>query len=155
MSMIKRKALEYTDGRTKQSFKDATDINKLLRRAQINGGLSHLSMHGAMYGDFSDVPELLEAHGRLQRGEKIYRALPSELRREFPSMFEFFAYVNDPVNKDRLPELFPELAAPGRQVPAVRRSAATESNPAVVSTPPEAPPEAAAEPEAAPAISST
>ena len=82
----------YGDGRTKQSFADSTDINKILKKAQKVGSLSHLVRHGAFFGDFSDVPDLLKAHERLKTGQKIYNDLPSELRREFPDQFAFFSF---------------------------------------------------------------
>lgn len=145
MSILTIEEKDYSDGVTKQAFKDSTDINKMLAKAQKAGSLSHLLKHGATYGDFSDVPDLLTAHERLKQGEAIYRELPSEIRREFPDMFRFFAYVNDPSNSDRLQELLPMLAAPGRQLPAVRRTAATEANPAF-----ETAPEEPASPPAAP-----
>lgn len=137
---------DYSDGRTKQAFKDETDINKILRKAMKAGTLSHLVRHGASYGDFSDMPDLLEANRRLRRAEEIFGELPSELRREFGGdVGRFFSFVNDPNNRDRLHEVLPGLAAPGRQLPAVRRSAATEANPALSSAPaepgPSSPPE--------------
>ena len=121
----------YGDGRTKQAFKDETDINRIIARAQRAGTLSHLVRHGASYGDFSDVPDLLAAHERLQNGKAIYDELPSELRKEFPDMFKFFEYVNDPENAGALQEKLPGLAKPGLQNPDVRRSGASEVNPAI------------------------
>lgn len=145
MGMMKREPLDYSDGRTKQAFKDETDINKILKKAQKAGSLSHFMKHGAVYGDFSDVPDLIEAKHRIDAGQAIFDELPSELRREFANdQFRFFEYVNDPANAARLPELLPELAEPGMQAPAVRRSAASEANPALTSTP--------VEPAAAPAV---
>ena len=106
----------YKDGRTKQSFKNSTDINKILNKAQKAGTLSHLVKHGAHYGDFSDMPDLLEAHRRLAAGQAIFDELPSEIRDEFQNnAAAFFTYVNDPNNSDRLTELLPGLAEPGRQ----------------------------------------
>lgn len=140
MSMFKEPPPTYEDGMTKQAFKDSTDINKILKKAQRAGSLSHLVRHGATYGDFTDVDGLLDASLKIQRGQEIFDELPSELRREFGNQFDFFRYVNDPANSGRLEELLPAAAAPGRQVPAVRRSAATEANPAVVSAPTETPP---------------
>jgi hypothetical protein len=107
-------------GRTKQSFAKSADINWILQRAQKVGSLSHFEKHGASYGDFSSAPaDLLEAHGLLKRGEAVFQELPSELRKEFNnSMFEFFAYVNDPANKDDLKKKLPKLAEPGRQFPS-------------------------------------
>ena len=131
MGMVQgKKPLDYSDGMTKQSFKDETDINKIVRKAQKAGTVSHLQKHGAFYGDFGDMPDLLDAYGRYQRGVDIFSELPSEVRKEFDQdMGAFFNYVNDPANKDRLPELLPGLAEPGRQLPAVRRSAATQEDP--------------------------
>lgn len=130
--------IDYSDGRTKQSFKDSTDINKILRKAQREGTLSHLAAHGGEYGDFSNVPDLLEAHALIQRGETIFQRLPSELRNEFANdQFKFFEFVNKPENKDRLDEVLPMLAEPGFQNPPPRRSARTEANPATLSAEPE------------------
>ena len=78
---------------------------------------------------------MLDAHKRIKAGQKIFDDLPSELRHEFGNQFKFFEYVNDPNNSDRLRELLPSIAAPGRQLPAVRRSTATEANPAIASAP--------------------
>lgn len=147
----KKNPVLYGDGRTKQSFKDQADINKILMKAQRAGGLSHLAKHGAQYGDFTDVPDLLTAYSRLQRAEQIHAELPSELRREFPTWDKFFTYVNDPANADQLEERIPALAKPGRQRPAVIRSAASEADPKVVSAPaepstPSEPPSAAPAP---------
>lgn len=115
MSMIPIKAKKYDDGRTKQSFKDETDINKILSRAQKTGTISHLAKHQAVYGDFAEF-DFLQAQLNLTRGREIFDELPSELRREFnQSPAEFFEFVNKPENADRLGEILPELAQPGRQ----------------------------------------
>ena len=141
-----RPVKKYKDGMTKQSFKDQTDINKILKKAQRQGSISHLVKHGAQYGDFSDMPTLLEAENRLRRGREIFDELPSEVRKEFDNNAgKFFTYVNDPANSDRLRELLPAIAEPGRQIPAVRRSASTEANPAVASAEPAESPPAAPE----------
>ncbi len=106
---------EYRDGRTKQSFKDETDIVKILARAQKAGTLSHLEKHEATYGDFADF-DFFESKIMLARGAEVFAALPSELRSEFnQSAEQFFAYVNDPANKDELAKKLPMLAEPGRQ----------------------------------------
>lgn len=145
----------YADGRTKQAFKDAADINKILRKAAKAGTLSHLQKHGAVYGDFSDVPDLLTAHQRLQAGEKVFQELPSELRKEFGDQFRFFEFVNDPANADRLQEVLPGLAEPGRQLPNVRRTAMSEANPAVTTSPDNAPQARSEAPVEPPASSTT
>ncbi len=145
---------EYLDGRTKQSFKDETDINKLLAKAARGESLSHLQRHGASYGDFTDMPDLLQAQARLAKGQAIFMELPGEIRREFnQSAGAFFEYVNDPANIDKLPALIPGLVERGTQLVAPDRTATMApvepvvSEPAVVvppvvETPPVVPPEA-------------
>lgn len=138
MSMLSTFASdEYSDGRTKQSFKDDTDINKLLARAARGDSISHLAKHGAMYGDFSDIDDLLTANARLEKGTEIFNSLPGEIRREFKnSPSNFFNYVNDPQNSERLGELLPALTAPGNQLRTIVRTPST-----VPADPPQGPPE--------------
>ena len=117
----------YDDGRTKQSFKDSTDINKILKKAQLAGTVSHLVAHGGEYGDFSNF-DFFEAQNLLARAKTIFEELPSEVRKDFehdPS--KFFAFVNDPENADKLSELLPEIAEPGRYFPSVVRTAVSEA----------------------------
>lgn len=105
----------YLDGRTKQSFKDECDINKLLVRAQKSGTLSHLQKYEKRYGDFADY-DFMENTLKMTEGRQIFDALPSELRREFnQSPAAFFEFVNDPENKDLIAKKLPALAEPGRQ----------------------------------------
>lgn len=131
-------------GRTKQSFVDECDINQIMKRAQIAGGLSHLQKYGAEYQDFAEAPtDLLEAHEHLKRGEAIFSELPPEIRREFrQNPFEFFKYVNDPANSERLNELIPAIAEPGRYFPDVANQRVTPNVPETPQNTPEEPSEA-------------
>ena len=45
--MLGTKQPLYKDGRTKQSFRDETDINQIMKRAQVTGTISHLNKHEA------------------------------------------------------------------------------------------------------------
>ncbi len=122
---------EYKDGRTKQSFKNDTDINKIMMRAEKTGTISHLTKYKGVYGDFADY----DYFGNLQkltRGREIFDELPAEIRNEFAgSPAQFFDYVNDPVNKDRIEVLLPGLAAPGRQNIKISPPTADEAGAAV------------------------
>ena len=90
---------EYKDGRTKQSFKDSTDINKILVKARKTGTISHLQKWGGEYGDFTEIPTLLEAENQLIRAREIFDELPAEVRREFDQdAGKFFDFANDPKN---------------------------------------------------------
>lgn len=106
---------DYSDGRTKQSFKDETNINRLLARAQKAGALSHLEKYEPVYGDFADF-DFFEAQRMIVRGREAFDELPAEVRKEFHNSPQaFYEFVNDPANKDDLAKKLPALAAPGRQ----------------------------------------
>jgi phage internal scaffolding protein len=129
---------EYNDGRTKQSFKESCDINRIMSRYAKSGTISHLERRGAEYGDFTDMPDLLEAANRLAKGNQIFEELPGEIKREFgQDPAAFFAFVNDPKNADELEKLLPQLAEPGNQRPVVNRGAGANSPMAAVEPPSE------------------
>lgn len=161
MSMYKRLTGEdipapvYNDGVTKQSFKDQCDINKILKKAEVSGGLSHVMKYDkAVYGEFDGEFDLLTAHERIAKAETIFNDLPAEVRREFQhNALEFVKFAADPANNDRLVELIPQIAEPGRYFPnSVQRfgkgagaaTAPEEAKPAETST-------ASSEPSAPPA----
>lgn len=115
----------YDDGMTKQSYADSTDINKILKKAQRDGSIAHLQKYDKMvYAEFSGV-DLLGAYAQIGRAQEIFDDLPSEIRSEFDNdALKFAGFASDPENIDRLPEIFPELAKPGRQNPnPVKRQA--------------------------------
>lgn len=113
---------KYTQhGRTKQSFKDSCDINKLLEKGARQGGLSHLERHGARYGDFASI-DWENLPMQLAEGRQVFNELPAELKREFnqdPS--QFFDYVTDPQNENRLTELLPAISQRGNFFPRVNK----------------------------------
>lgn len=118
---MKKRKFDYSDGRTKQAFKDSTDIVKILAKAQQVGAISHLAKYEGTYGDFADF-DFAEANVKMAQARSVFEELPSEVRREFhqePS--RFFEYVNDPENVGRLAELLPEIAEPGRFFPEVEQ----------------------------------
>ncbi len=128
---------KYTDGRTKQSFKDECDIVKIMARAEKAGTISHLQKFEGVYADFSDF-DFHEQTTMLTKGREIFDELPGEIRQEFAqSPAKFFAYVNDPANKDELLKKLPGLAKPGRQLvnPTVAPNADEEAALAAASEP--------------------
>lgn len=135
------KSDKYDDGRTKQSFKDSTDINKILYKAQKTGTISHLQKHGGVYGDFSDIDDLLTAQARLKRGQEIFDDLPSEIKKEFDqNPGKFFNFVNDPGNKDDLARVLPALAQQGEQLVDVGKKVAQATGGASLGADPTPPP---------------
>lgn len=110
---------KYDDGRTKQAFKDSTDINKLLSKAQTQGSLSHLMKYPEpVYGQFDGEFDLLTATEKISKAGEIFADLPSEIRREFGNnALAFVNFAGDPANNDKLRDLLPALAKPGSYFP--------------------------------------
>lgn len=136
MSMRELEPKVYDDGRTKQSFKNAADINKILHKAQKSGVISHLAKHEAFYGEF-EAFDFTEAQNVLARAGTMFEELPSEIRSEFDqSPQKFFDFVNDPEHQGNLAELLPALAAPGRQRLSDPVIAEVVDPPAVPAAPP-------------------
>lgn len=110
---------EYTDGRTKQAFKNECDINAILAKYQKTGTITHLNKHQAFYGTQPQI-DLLEAHAAIDRAKKVFADLPSNVRKEFDNnLGKYLAFINDPANLANIAEKLPELAKPGRQLPDV------------------------------------
>jgi len=129
---------DYSDGQTKQSFKDQTDVNKIIARHARSGTLSHLEQWGGQYGDLSGF-DFQTAQNQIAKANSMFEQLPAEVRREFSNSPErFFEFVNDPENSDSLAEKLPDLAKPGTQLPNVRP---TGSNPPAEPEPAPADPE--------------
>ncbi len=148
----RKQVKKYTDGRTKQSFKNECDINLIMQRAAKGGTISHLTKYEGIYADFSNF-DFFEQTQMLTRGREVFDDLPAEVRREFgQSPAAFFAYVNNPANKDDLANKLPGLAAPGNQLISMaapdadtEAASAAASEPASVNAPatPETPAPAA------------
>lgn len=112
MSMLGTKQpTEYKDGRTKQSFKDETDVNQIIAKHTRMGTLSHLEQWGGQYGDWSNF-DFQEAQNQIANATSMFEQLPAAVRNQFANSPEqFLNFVNDPANKDDLAEKLPELAA--------------------------------------------
>jgi hypothetical protein len=135
---------EYKDGITKQSFKDACDVNKILKKHGIKNAASHaVNYPPEFYADFEGV-DLLEAHNLIEKAHTVFAELPSEVRNEFQNdALAFAGFASDPNNRDKLAELIPAIAEPGTFFPnPVQRGgsgAGMATAPVVEETPVEVP----------------
>lgn len=102
----------------KQSFKDQTDINRILERHSIKNVNAHIVKYPPeVYHEFQNI-DLLQAYGQIERINEIFADLPSEVRNEFGNNpMAFAAYASNPQNNDRLGELLPAIAEPGSYFP--------------------------------------
>jgi hypothetical protein len=90
---------------TQQQFKESADINTMMEKYSKTGQIS-VSDKEALYGDFSNVPDYIEAFNIVENAQKQFKALPSALRQELDgSPSKFLEFVADPKNTDRLVEL--------------------------------------------------
>lgn len=141
MSMLGTKQPQaYEDGRTKQSFKDETDVNLIIQKHTRMGTLSHLEKWGGQYGDWANF-DFQEAQNQIANAHSMFEQLPAAVRNQFSNSPEqFLNFVNDPENRDDLAKKLPELAKPGsRPLPTPKE--VTDPK-AASETPPEPPSEA-------------
>lgn len=93
------------EGRTKQSFKDAADINNIMARFLKSGSVDYIVKHEGRYGDVS--PQ--DFHGAMNivaKAEQMFADLPSELRKRFANNpASFLAFVQDSKNIDEMRRL--------------------------------------------------
>lgn len=83
--------------KTEQSYKDDTDINRLLEPAIKKGLLRHVTQ---FEGQYDDIPfaDFQEAQFIVAKGRSMYEALPAAIRSQFAGAGEFLKFVNDPAN---------------------------------------------------------
>lgn len=91
----------FDDGLTKQEFREECDINHIMARYAQFGTLPVSNEQAPMYGDFTDVATLMDAHAVVQQASDLFAALPAKVRDRFANdpvrMVEF---LNDPANRD-------------------------------------------------------
>ena len=67
------------ESRTKQSFRDLTDINVIVKK-HTEGAQIPLDSRTPMYGDFSAAVDLRTAIETVERAEDAFAALPADVR---------------------------------------------------------------------------
>lgn len=83
-------------GRTKQAHKDECDVNKIVRRFEKTGVLSHVAATQASYGDFSPI-EYRDAVEMVMKAEQAFMDLPARVRARFGNdPGEFLAAAENP-----------------------------------------------------------
>lgn len=120
-----------TKGRTKQSFKDETDINHIIRRFTRTGVLDFTNKNEARYGDTTGV-EYQQAVNMVAAAKSLFNELPAELRARFENEpAKFLDFVQDERNRDEArelgllkPEVQPAASAATPPAPPPRQSAA-------------------------------
>lgn len=81
----RRKVAIHFEGevsRTKPSFADECDVNKIMDRYKRTGQLPALVKGDPVYGDFSEVTDYLTSLERVRVAEEAFLALPAAVRKE-------------------------------------------------------------------------
>lgn len=103
--MTKRKNVIYCtedEDRTKQSFKDECDMNRIVSRIHKTGFIpleAQSSLRRQIYGDFTNTPASLEAaYEIVNRADAAFSRLSATLRERFGGPAGLLAFVEDPDN---------------------------------------------------------
>lgn len=94
---------------TMQSFRDECDINNIIARYETTGFLVDpmvASRRTPSFGDFSKLPDYMEAQNIIAVGGEIFAALPARIREMFNNnAADYCAYITNPDNLDKALEL--------------------------------------------------
>lgn len=116
------------DSMTRQEFKDDCDINRILKRFQLTGALSHFARFAPQYMEVS-CNDFQEAQNLMIRARQMFDALPSAVRKECATPEGFLAFVSDPANAERMAELGLRERKPNDPAPPVVPSTPGASSP--------------------------
>lgn len=87
-------------GKTKQSFKDETDINNILARFQRTGLLEFTNKNQPQYADCTGI-EYQAGMETIRKASALFQSLPSSVRARFHNEpAEFLDFVQDDKNRD-------------------------------------------------------
>lgn len=119
--------------RTKQSFKDETNINKIMGKWRQTGNIPNTTLQRPVYGDFTNAEDYMTSLNQVKEAQEIFDSLPHRVRRACDNdPAKLIALVEDPENEEMLREL-------GLKNPIEEREPAPPAEPE--SETPAAPPE--------------
>ena len=123
------------EGRTKQSEKDATDINLLMAKYIKTGVIDHVNRHSGHYG-FADSVTYHDAMNTVLLAQEMFMDLPSAVRNRFEGdPGRFLDFVSDEANRAEMAEMglieVPEsVSAPATAEGSEEPSSPAEAEPA-------------------------
>lgn len=96
-----RVTIETGESRTKQSFRDETDINRIMAQWKRTGQIEHLAKSEPRYGDFNNSVDYQTAVNQVLEADEAFMALPAEIRDRFQNApGQLLDFVGDPANQD-------------------------------------------------------
>lgn len=101
--------------RTRQSFADESNINKIMAKWRTTGIVPNLNVATPVYEDFSNSVEYMDALNAIASAQAVFANLPSKIRKHVDNdPAKFIAWAEDPANLDELKEF--GLVAPEAEV---------------------------------------
>lgn len=116
-----------SQSRTRQSFKDECDVNKIMAKFEKTALVDHVNERQGQYGDFTNLPSSFhEAIEQVRAANAMFLTLPSKVRKKFgndPGVF--LEFVSDPDNAEGMREL--GLIPPSPAKPKVEPEGETQT----------------------------
>lgn len=132
--------------KTKQSFKEESEINTIMAKYERTGIVEHRNEYEGDYGNFLDgLPDYHAVMNEVRRVQDMFGELPSGIRAQFKNdAGEFLDFVQDPANDEALVEMgLKRPPAPQEEGPGVPAAPAAASTPSAAEDPPPSTPEPA------------
>lgn len=93
-------------GRTKQQFKEECDVNRIMKKWEAGGGISHIKNSPGNYGDFTSVSDYLTALTTVNFAQEAFDHLPAEIRdRMGNDPRQLLLFMENPENEKEAIEL--------------------------------------------------
>lgn len=94
-----------TPSKTRQSEKESSDINVIVKRI-VKQGIVSLNSKPGLFLDVSEMGDYRDAVEQVRQGEEFFMALPSGVRTRFDNdAATFLDFVSNPVNRDEMQKL--------------------------------------------------
>lgn len=91
---------------TKQSFRQESNINNIMKKYERTGLLEHVNERQARFGDFADIPDFQTALNQIHEAQMLFDDLPAAIRKKFQNdPVEFVEFAQNPENEDQMIEM--------------------------------------------------
>ena len=87
--------------KTDQSWLEQTEVNTIIHKYRKTGAITHLASKQGTFADVSDIPDMLEAHERVNNAFNAFNELPAIIRDKFKNdPLKMIEFLNDPSNNE-------------------------------------------------------
>lgn len=91
---------KWGEGRTKQSHKDETDINAIMKRFEKTGMVDFITTHEPKYGEITAL-DFRESMQNVAQANEMFADLPAKVRDRFENdPAELLEFLDNPANRE-------------------------------------------------------